>query len=352
MHVDLDNLNTDIDDDAVDLSTLDRGDSVPEPKADEPKPDGGDAGGDGGDGEADKGDAGAKRDEKGRFVKDGAEGGAEGGEEEEEEEEEEEGEEEDEDAGKKGKSDKFRLRKALQQRDDARAAIEAERQRIADLEARLAALEKPAAKDEPKEDPADKINSQLDELYEKVELARADGDAKSAAQLQRQIDGLNRDLVTLEAKKNTVTLTAAQRETERFNTIIESMEAGDTRLVKGNDDYEPKTVARLNRMIVGLEASGMSPTAALIEASETVLGYDPTKPREPAKKKEEPKPKPEPKKTNVKDAIDKANRQPPEAGDRGVNKDDVKINVAQLSDEEYDKLPESTKAKLRGDFGA
>ncbi len=35
--------------------------------------------------------------------------------------------------------------------------------------------------------------------------------------------------------------------------------------------------------------------------------------------------------------------------DLGANKDDVTIKVSTLSDDEFDKLPEATKAKLRGD---
>ena len=49
-------------------------------------------------------------------------------------------------------------------------------------------------------------------------------------------------------------------------------------------------------------------------------------------------------------AVDAANRQPPNMSERGVNKDDTKINISQLSDEEFDKLPLSKQRELRGDF--
>ena len=51
-----------------------------------------------------------------------------------------------------------------------------------------------------------------------------------------------------------------------------------------------------------------------------------------------------------KKAIDTQRKQPPDAGERGQHKDSTKINVAQLTDDEFDKLPESKKAQLRGDF--
>lgn len=48
--------------------------------------------------------------------------------------------------------------------------------------------------------------------------------------------------------------------------------------------------------------------------------------------------------------METAAKQPPSADGMGVNKDDSKLRIADLSDEEFDKLPEATKARYRGDF--
>ena len=51
----------------------------------------------------------------------------------------------------------------------------------------------------------------------------------------------------------------------------------------------------------------------------------------------------------MKKAVETAAKQPPSTDGMGVNKDDSKLRIADLSDEEFEKLPEATKARYRGD---
>ena len=60
--------------------------------------------------------------------------------------------------------------------------------------------------------------------------------------------------------------------------------------------------------------------------------------------------KPRAKGTDIKKALDREKKQPPDASDRGVNKDSTKIRVGDLDDETFSALPESKKAQLRGDY--
>lgn len=275
------------------------------------------------------------RDAKGKFAK------KKDGEEEEAEEEEEEEEEE-------GKAENLpiRLNKMRDQRDRERQAREAAERRAAELEAQL----RGTGKKDPPEDPVAKINEELDSLYEKVEEARADGDTKVAAQLQRKIDGLNRSLIDHATDKKTAKVATASVEETKFLALLDRVEESVPELDPSSDDYDPAAVKDVEFHIVAYERAGLTPTQALEKAVKMLHGVDVSGRRAAAKetpaeeKKDPPKKKPDPKK-----AVEHGKKQPPDSSKSGVNKDDTTIDVAGLSDEEFDKLPESLKAKYRGD---
>jgi hypothetical protein len=357
--LDLDNLPIVNDDEDEDLSKLDRGDGLTDADIERP------------DEEEEEEEEQPKRGADGKFVKKEEKPDDEEEEEEEEqpkkpakkeekkdepaeEEEEEEEEETDADKAKDDKNLAIRLRKALDQRDNTRTENDALKARLAAVEARLEAVAKKS--EPPAVDPAKELSTKIDDLYEKVEEARADGDSKLAAKLQRELDTANREMIRLETRKDTQQLTAEQRENIVYDTMLDAIEAADPRVVKDSDEFDQKLVTRLNRTVKGYEATGMSPTAALREACDVVLGFDPTQPKKPEAKKEEevekkPAAKAEAKKVDVKKNVETSKKQPPDMSTRGVNKDDVTIDVAALSDEDFEKLPEATKAKLRGDHG-
>jgi hypothetical protein len=275
------------------------------------------------------------RDDKGRFAKKDDKS-------DEDEDDEGEDDEDDEDADKK-QNLPIRLNKARQQRDAARTEA-------AQLRARVEALEKASKKDEI-EDPADAINAKLDGLYEQVEEARADGDAKAAAKLQREIDGLNRQLTTLEAEKVATRTSTVMTENERYNALLDTLEADIDVLNPNHDDFDPQAVKSLEWYTAAHEKMGMSADKALRQAARVVFGYGGAKPdvKKAADKKDDKK-APD-KKPDAKKAADTNKRQPPDLSDRGVNKDDQEIDPDKLDDAEWDKLPESKKAQLRGDNG-
>lgn len=343
--IDLDNIDTtNVDDDETDLSTLDRGDTpVVDEVVDEPGDKTKDEPGD-----KPEAKGAAKRDDKGRFkpkaeVKDEVVEGEEEEEEEAEEEEEEEADDDDDAGAAKKDNLPIRLNKMKEQRDAARRATAA-------LEARLAAIEKQVTpKAEPKVDPAVAINTELDDLYEKVEGARLDGDIKVAAQLQRKIDSLNRDLVNLDAQKIAVKTSAATTENARYDAMLEQYETAYDVLNPKADDFDPKAVQALEYYVDLHEKGGMTATQALRQTVKLLFGNPPVK-EEPAAKKDDVV-VPIKKKVDPKKAIETSKKQPPDASQLGANKDDTSINPGGLTEEEFDALPEKKKAAMRGDFG-
>ena len=296
-----------------------------------------------------------ERDEAGRFKskKGGAEDGEADEEEEEEEEEEGEGDEEGEgsDDDKSGKSDDknypIRLRKAQEKLEREREAREAAERRLAELEAQAKSRSPADKKDEV--DPRKEINDQLDTMYEQVEEARAEGDAKGAAKLQREIDTLNRKLGALEAEQTAIKVAQASTEEQRFDAMLAAMESAVPVLDPNHDDFDAEAVKELEFQVAAYEKMGLSPTKALAKAVKVLHQIEPFGTKPAPKEKEESAAKPPAKKPDVAKAVDTSRRQPPDASNRGVNRDSTKIKVTALSDEEFEKLPESKKAELRGD---
>lgn len=240
----------------------------------------------------------------------------------------------------------IRLNKLKQQRDSERAAREAAEAELRELKA--------GKRGEPEVDtvdPIDEINASLEAMYEQVEEARADGDTKLAAKLQRDIDAKNREISRLESERVAGKVTSETRINVQYDTMIESLERGIPALDPAHEEYQPELVQELEFQVNAYEKAGLSATAALRRAVTLLFRVDPWASRSAAKV-EAPAPtakKPEDKKPDIKKAIETTKKQPPDASDRGVNVEDKKIDARKLSDEDFDKLPEATKKRLRGD---
>lgn len=330
MHIDDAQTDTHVDDE--DLTTADRGDDLRDDSAtddDESAP-GKEYG----------------RDEKGRFTK--KDGGDEEATDEDEDGEAADDETDDEGDGdgasaakKDPKNFAIRFNKAKQQRD---AAIE----RARELENELAKL-RGGESEADAASPTDKLNSELDALYEKVEDARADGDTKAAAALQRQIDGKNREIARIEAAELAAKTTQASTVSARFDALLDVAEALVPELSVGADTYDEEAVREIQFQVEAYSRMGMPVDKALVKAVKVLHGVDigakrASKTEDAVETAKAPK-----KKVDVAKALDTQRRQPPDASARGVNRDSSRIRYSELSEEDFDKLPESVKSRERGD---
>lgn len=343
MHID-DELEND---DGEDLTGADRGDNIGE--------DGNEGEGEGAD-TGDAGDAGDKaRDDKGRFKKvEGEDDGEEKDEEDGEEEDEDEDENEDEDegaAGGKGKNLGIRFNKMKTQRDRDRQRAEAAERRAAELEAQLAATKAPKEPKEQAPDPIAVINTELDNLYEQVEAARADGDTKTAATLQRQIDTKNREITRIEAEQIAKKTTTQQTEDQRFDAALDEAEAAHPELKKGSPEFDQATVKAVNYYLAAHEAMGHPGSKALKLALKDVFGAPAAKAKEEGKEEGKKDGKPPAKKVDIGKNAKVASKLPADMSTRGTNKDDQALDPEGLTDDEWDALPEAKKKSMRGDAG-
>lgn len=233
--------------------------------------------------------------------------------------------------------------------NDAKKTLAAQ---LAEREAELAALraaQNPPADPPAGEDPAAAFDAKLNELYERVEDLRLEGETKEAAKVQREIDAMNNQRLLEQSRQLAKEATSGAELAKQYNSYLDSVEATFPELTKGSDVFDAEKVADVNVTAEAYEKAGMNPLAAIQKAVKLVMGETVEARRERLAAPAAPA-APAAKPRDLNKAVDAANRQPPNMSERGVNKDDTKINISQLSDEEFDKLPLSKQRELRGDF--
>ena len=259
-------------------------------------------------------------------------------EDEEEDPEEEEGEEGD------GKDKKTQKTIPIQRMDAIKARlnkkVEAAEARARELEAELRAQRK----DEGDSVAAKEFFKKIDSLYEAVEQARLDGNAKEAAKLQRELDTMKEQASTAKQQYMAKQEALQIQEVAAYNAAVDFIEAKVPELDPNSDDFDEDLMEDIQAVTRGYEERGMRPVDALKKALKVVLQRDVFAPEDMRKKAVLPK------KTDVKKNIDAAKRQPPDSQEGAPPEKSQKLDVSKLTDEEFEKLPEQTKRRLRGDY--
>jgi type II secretory pathway component PulJ len=252
-------------------------------------------------------------------------------------------------AGKDDKNYAIRLAKAKSQRDQARAEKAELAARLAAIEAKLSQAVEPQ-QETTRADPRVELESQADGLYEKIEAARADGDVKQAATLQRELDKVNRQIGRLEAAAIASNTTGRMTENQTYNVLLDKVELAVPALNPASAEFDREAAAELQDTIDAFERAGLRPTDALRKAIKVAFRVDLDAPIKAAEPKAAPAEKPAPRKPNVGKAVDAASRQPPDASSRGVNRDEGNVRASELDEKTLAALPASKIAELRGDF--
>lgn len=257
----------------------------------------------------------------------------------------EEGDEEDEaEGGNKSKGVPY---KRFQQVNQARRAAE---EKLAAVEAKLARQATDDLSNKEKNQ-ARELNERIDKLYVDVEKARATGEYAEAAKLQRELDNLRNNISVAQSRylARQESIRAAQE--SAYDAAVTQLETVEPRFDPDSDEFDERLVSKLDKLCQRLEKSGTPGHDALREAAELVLGYNPFKarPEKKAAKEKGDDAQKKRKEDGIRRNASTSKKQPPEGGDNFDEKR-TKIVVRDLSDDEYDALPESKKRQLRGDF--
>ena len=265
---------------------------------------------------------------------------------EEEEEEDEPDEEEEEDEPDEDTSGKTVALHVLKKAQAKRRAAE---QRVAELERQLQQRASETS-DRQKQEMA-KVEARVEELYEQIEDARAEGRTKDAAKLQRELDGINQDLTRKQAAWLATKQALESQHLATYNALVGELETIDPRFDENSDEFDEDLVDRVSELTEGYESKNVPLPDALRKALRLIIGVDPFREGRKlrAEDKKPPAKKAVAKKPDLKKNLDAKKRQPPE--DRGSEVErNTEVDPLKLSDEEFEKLPDATKRRLRGDF--
>ncbi len=246
-----------------------------------------------------------------------------------------------------------------------RAAREAAQKEAAELRDRL---EKQASQED-----VVKVQKEIEDLEEELDKALADNDAEAKRRIRRAIREKEDVLVETKANAKAAIATASAVEQIKYDSLVEKMEEKYTFLNVDSEEFDAAAAGEVMELKAAYEAMGLGSTAALRKAVST-LGHKLDARVEAARKAAEP---PEEDKAEAKAKADAAakvksaeaeaeakrrekavgkgqeakGQQPPAPTDKvgAVDKEMKDIKAADLSDDEFEKLPEAEKKRLRGD---
>ena len=209
-----------------------------------------------------------------------------------------------------------------------------------------------------KEDAEAKLNEEIDALDDKLTDAMKDNDMEAVKALRKEIRGVERKLFQAEMQETAEASGDDAKEAIRMDMLIDQMEEDFPQLKPGSDDYSEDVVNAIQDLRYDFDQSGRyTPTQSLLKATKMILGaaaQAETKDTGVKEKDDKDEVAEQRKKKNLKKKLDAADKQPPETDDvgdtgssGGKNKKDPSIN--DLTEEDYDALPEATKRRMRGD---
>lgn len=249
---------------------------------------------------------------------------------------------------------KSRFDEAVGKEREAREAAEA---RAADLEAKLRAKEEAQARATDTEAAEARIGD-LEKQHTKLLL---DGDEEGAAKVMREIRQAERAMAVSEAEARATARMGETLERERLDATIARLQAEYPQLNDKSEEYDDDvTEFVLSKQATLMRTQGLTPSVALAKAATEVMARFAKQPEKQPEKEGLAAAAAE---TNKADArrtaqvqknIEAAAKQPASLKDAGLDSDKTGQGTelpdpSKLTAEEYDKLPEATKRRMRGD---
>lgn len=197
---------------------------------------------------------------------------------------------------------------------------------------------------------AEKVETEIDDLYDKADQASADGNKELLKLLRREIREKQTLLADARAEVKAAYRAAQAIEQVRYDRVVEDMERDHPELNPDNEDiYEQESVDEIMELTEAYVAKGEGTAAAFKKAIKVFFKNAPVK-----EAKEEPdEEENERKEAAAKKALAAKGKQPPAAktglnSDKGGKKEKT-IDVNKVSSADWGKLTKEEKAAMRGD---
>ncbi|HYF28593.1 MAG TPA: hypothetical protein VD931_22830 [Baekduia sp.] len=205
-----------------------------------------------------------------------------------------------------------------------------------------------------------KLNTEIEELEEKLDQAIADNNAAEKKVLRRELREKQMTLARAEATQLSMQATAMAVERVRYDSLVERLEAAHPVMNPDHDDYDQEVVDQIMELKGAYEATGLSSSEALKKAVKFAVPAAPAKKEEPKDDEDEsPEAKAKAAEAEAKRkeeavrAAQDAKRRQPGAAEKGRSSDSkgggFEGNVAKMTDEEFEKLDPKELKRLRGD---
>lgn len=182
----------------------------------------------------------------------------------------------------------------------------------------------------------------------------ADGDLDKAADLMEKILELKEEIAERKASVKADAAKNAAKEEVRYDALVAKLESDYPQINPDAEEFDKTAVKRVQAYMTGLmQTERMSPSQALKEAVETLLGS--TKKSDASNKEKAEDLGMRRKENAVKKAMDAKSKQPASTRDVGLDHDKTggaldASAVMKMSWDEFVKLPDSKLAEMRGDF--
>lgn len=245
--------------------------------------------------------------------------------------------------------------------DRHEAVLNKERAKSAALAAEVAQLkQRSTVSDNSAAASADFAAIEADVLKLEDEYANllTDGEVKKATAVMAKIRQAERHMAEVKADLKVQAATVQIAETTRYNTVLGRIEAAFPELNPDHDDYNEATMTRVAKMSRMNQADGMTPSAALQDAVDTIIGASTAK-QEAATtvtpRVAEKDIAAERKAAAVGKTVKAVGATPPSLARTGLDSDklgggvDSAAAVMKMSQKEFAQLSDAALAKLRGD---
>ena len=227
--------------------------------------------------------------------------------------------------------------------DEVNQRMKRAEEKVRELELALKSDKKPVEPEPEPYDYAAKDQEAMDALLE--------GDAKRYSQIQDEIRRVSREEALREAKKIAAEGDTKTRETLTFEEEATRIEQEYPQFSEGSEVFNQAAYDELMDLYVGFANSGRyTRTDAMRKAADKAVKIHDL---QPAGATDVPPPPDNVVNINKPDIAAKAKlaeRQPPKMQGGGAGKEEPRVDVNSMSDEQYSSLPESTKRRLRGDI--
>lgn len=178
-----------------------------------------------------------------------------------------------------------------------------------------------------------------------------DGEFEKAQEIRKEIRIAERAEFTAVAQASAATAREATKSDLVFQDTVEELEAEYPMMVKGHEDFDQSVIDEVLSLHEGFLNQNMDPTLAIRKAVKYVAKVNDLKGAS-----EETAPAPEPKgpskkpvsKTDVATKV-KAKTTQPQRLPKGTAQEPG-LDIASLTEDEFDALPESKRREMRGDF--